>query len=530
PRDSAHREGCAGAFDLRNKDLVPGPQLQVRRPPRTPRSALKQPPPPSGAEGRGPGARGGGVCSPGLRRRRAVSDILLGGKRGESGPLLAAAPRAPRTRRARRGRGRRARPPRLEGARRALGGPEPSRSRTCFASSPTASPASRGALARARRLWLPIPGVALGGDPPQPGPPLPCTRPLTRSRPPARGPARRWRGRGLDASGPGPPRPRPSPGLAARSLRPPRAPPRPAAPTAPAARAPPPPAPTGRGFGFKRRGGPGGGAERRTLGAGAGTMSPGSGVKSEYMKRYQQPRWDEYGPCYRELLHYRLGRRLLEQAHAPWLWDDWGPAGASDDSASSASSGAGGPAPQCARVSPPPPAEPAAREGPEPRALGTSAEWSAEAGDADAEEAEDTAPPEALPATDVKEKNEQQIRTKETEKLPKGTEPQQQSALFARGSRKMVKSPQRSSTKIKEKHPFALYGWGEKQTNTGSQKTHNVCASAPVHEIHESALRAKNRRQVEKRRLVAHRQRAHSVDVEKNRKVKAASSENPWMT
>jgi len=86
---------------------------------------------------------------------------------------------------------------------------------------------------------------------------------------------------------------------------------------------------------------------------------------------------------------------------------------------------------------------------------------------------------------DTKESPEQQIRTKETDKLPSSTEPrQQQSALFARGSRKAVKSPQRSSSKIKEnKHPFALYGWGEKQTDTGSQKTHNVCASAPVHEV-----------------------------------------------
>ncbi|XP_073735178.1 centriole, cilia and spindle-associated protein isoform X2 [Callorhinus ursinus] len=137
-----------------------------------------------------------------------------------------------------------------------------------------------------------------------------------------------------------------------------------------------------------------------------------------------------------------------------------------------------------------------------------------------------------LPVKDTKEKPEQQIRTKETDKLPSSTEPrQQQSALFARGNRKAVKSPQRSSSKIKEnKHPFALYGWGEKQTDTGSQKTHNVCASAPVHEIHESALRAKNRRQVEKRKLMAQRQRAHSVEVEKNRRIKPSPSENPWMT
>ncbi|KAK2086097.1 hypothetical protein P7K49_035522, partial [Saguinus oedipus] len=136
-----------------------------------------------------------------------------------------------------------------------------------------------------------------------------------------------------------------------------------------------------------------------------------------------------------------------------------------------------------------------------------------------------------LPGKDVEEKPEQPPRTRETDKSPARTEPRQQpSALFARGNRKAVKSPQRPSSKIKEnKHPFALYGWGEKQTDTGSQKTHNVCASAPVHEIHESALRAKNRRQVEKRKLVAQRQRAHSVDVE-NRKMKASSSENPWMT
>ncbi|XP_046511205.1 centriole, cilia and spindle-associated protein [Equus quagga] len=261
-------------------------------------------------------------------------------------------------------------------------------------------------------------------------------------------------------------------------------------------------------------------------------MSPGSGVKSEYMKRYREPRWDEYGPCYRELLHYRLGRRLLEQAHAPWLWDDWGPAGASDDSASSASSGAGGPSPQCTPASPPLPAEPTAQEGPDPAARGAPEEQGAEAAEAaDAEAAEATALP-ALPVKDVKEKPEQQIGTKETDKVPDSIGPRQnQSALFARGNRKAVKSPQRSSSKIKEnKHPFALYGWGEKQTDTGSQKTHNVCASAPVHEIHESALRAKNRRQVEKRKLVAQRQRAHSVDVEKNRKIKASSSENPWMT
>nr|XP_010593238.1 centriole, cilia and spindle-associated protein isoform X2 [Loxodonta africana] len=299
-------------------------------------------------------------------------------------------------------------------------------------------------------------------------------------------------------------------------------------------------------------------------------MSPGSKVKSEYMKRYKDPRWDMYGPCYRELLHYRLSRRLLEQAHNPWFWDDWGPASSSDDSSSS--SGGGGspcPAPQGTPASSPPPSPP------RPAARGLEASEDADAGaaalsdpekrrgkdmdtslKATSEQQKDLGPQakvegwhptsspnsshaefkdtvhDELPMREVEEKPEEQIKTKETDKLPSGVEPRQQpSALFARGNRKTAKSPPRLSSKIREnKHPFALYGWGEKQTDTGSQKTHNVCASAPVHEIHESALRAKNRRQVEKRKLAAQRQRAHSVDVEKNRRMKPSSSDNPWVT
>ncbi|XP_021584760.2 centriole, cilia and spindle-associated protein [Ictidomys tridecemlineatus] len=230
-------------------------------------------------------------------------------------------------------------------------------------------------------------------------------------------------------------------------------------------------------------------------------MSPGSGVKSEYMKHYREPRWDEYAPCYRELLRYRLGRRRLEQAHAPWPWEAWGPDCASDDSASSSAS------------DPEEASEASAREEPE-RPVG---ERGAEAGDE-----QDAAQP-------VKE---QQTREEETDRLPAGVKPPQQpSALFARGSRKAVRSPQRSSTKIKgNKHPFALYGWGERETDTGSHKTHNVCASASVQEIHESALRARSRRQEEKRKLAAQRQRAHSVEGQRGRTARAPPAENPWVT
>lgn len=43
-------------------------------------------------------------------------------------------------------------------------------------------------------------------------------------------------------------------------------------------------------------------------------------IRSEYMKKYKDPKWESYAKCYEELLKYRLTRRLLEQTHNPWFW------------------------------------------------------------------------------------------------------------------------------------------------------------------------------------------------------------------
>uniref|UniRef100_A0A452IC62 Uncharacterized protein n=1 Tax=Gopherus agassizii TaxID=38772 RepID=A0A452IC62_9SAUR len=223
-------------------------------------------------------------------------------------------------------------------------------------------------------------------------------------------------------------------------------------------------------------------------------------VKSEYMKRFKEPKWESCGPCYRELLRYRLSRRLLEQAHRPWLWDGWEP----DSSGSSAGS-----------PSPPSPGG-SSRVG-EPGAAGK------------ASPAEPPRPAEKETEGDDQEKVAEQALVKETDKSTTRTGQQpSRSALSSRNDRRSAKSPQRTDAAKEHKHPFALYGWGEKRTDTGSQKTHNVCASASVHEIHESALRAKNRRQVEKRKLS--QKRVRSADVDRTWRVKPSLPDNPWMT
>uniref|UniRef100_A0A8C5UDK7 Centriole, cilia and spindle associated protein n=1 Tax=Malurus cyaneus samueli TaxID=2593467 RepID=A0A8C5UDK7_9PASS len=226
---------------------------------------------------------------------------------------------------------------------------------------------------------------------------------------------------------------------------------------------------------------------------------PARRVKTEYMKRFKEPKWESCGACYLELLHYRLSRRLLEQAHRPWLWDGW-------DSAPS-----GGAALPC-----PSPRGSAGMALPEPLTFSFSLEKEKEKEDQEKQEKEEQE--KAVEHTSVKEAD----KTSRTGRRPS------RSALSSRNDRKTAKSPQRTDAPKENKHPFALYGWGERQTDTGSQKTHNVCASASVNEIHESALRAKNRRQVEKRKLS--QRRVRSAEAENTWRTKPSPADNPWMT
>lgn len=43
-------------------------------------------------------------------------------------------------------------------------------------------------------------------------------------------------------------------------------------------------------------------------------------IRSEYMKKFKDPKWESYTKCYEEMLKYRLTRRLLEHTHNPWFW------------------------------------------------------------------------------------------------------------------------------------------------------------------------------------------------------------------
>ncbi|XP_075059411.1 centriole, cilia and spindle-associated protein [Mixophyes fleayi] len=249
-------------------------------------------------------------------------------------------------------------------------------------------------------------------------------------------------------------------------------------------------------------------------------------LRSEYMKRFKDPHWDAYKKCYEEMLKYRLTRRLLEHAHNPWLWEGW-------EGSSDSTSGHSTPPTKPSDLPSVPQKAPEAAQ--VPKTLTQSH---------DPDTTNVTSRPNGLnnqlagtegpvsgddPLT--KENNRPGEKNTEDEKSVCRSRPHHSHHdLSRKNAQKSSRSPQKMKLTKESRHPFALYACGERKKDTGSQKTHNVCAPTQENEIHESALRAKTRKQKEKRKQILQKQRARSADAESVLRRKPSSVDNPWMT
>lgn len=285
-------------------------------------------------------------------------------------------------------------------------------------------------------------------------------------------------------------------------------------------------------------------------------------IRSEYMKKFKDPKWETYTKCYEEMLKYRMTRRLLEHTHNPWFW-----------SGSDTDSDSGG-------ASPPPPSE-------NQNQTQSQAETSRNQPEAELEKCEGTRmdrqqegmqsrtivpiPRLSLPEQEEdaaghdnscqhdgaremrvpeEEREERKASSRGSKLLPaphqdlhqeresaaahlQRNKPSKTSKYTRRTSRIKPAPPQAPREDSKERrHPFVLYGSGEKDADMAGKKTHNVGPAASTKEIHESALRAKTRREVERQILTqrAERRRAKSADLDKTRTKLVQPEFNPWLT
>ncbi|XP_063740063.1 centriole, cilia and spindle-associated protein isoform X2 [Eleginops maclovinus] len=46
-------------------------------------------------------------------------------------------------------------------------------------------------------------------------------------------------------------------------------------------------------------------------------------VRTEYMKKFRDPKWETFSKCYEDSVKYRVTRRVMEGSHKSWFWDGW---------------------------------------------------------------------------------------------------------------------------------------------------------------------------------------------------------------
>ncbi|KAJ8359942.1 hypothetical protein SKAU_G00164670 [Synaphobranchus kaupii] len=241
-------------------------------------------------------------------------------------------------------------------------------------------------------------------------------------------------------------------------------------------------------------------------------------IRTEYMKKFKDPKWETFSKCYEDLLKYRLSRRMLEQSHNPILWG-----GCETDSESSGRS-----TPRNNKISPAtaeetPPCERHKQVDPNDASepIGPALEGEPQA---------DTSPP-----TDrLQQHGEIGAEVKHGEGSSAGDSVQNHRATHRSRKPKSLRAksqpPQTTVVDTGSRHPFAMYGWAEQQADMAGKKTHNVLPAVSTTEIHPSALRAKTRREVEKEMKNLQRRRVRSADQRKTHKTEPAPEYNPWIT
>lgn len=265
-------------------------------------------------------------------------------------------------------------------------------------------------------------------------------------------------------------------------------------------------------------------------------------IRTEYMKKFKDPKWDTYSKCYEDMLKYRLTRRLLEQAHNPWMWECW--ENSSDSSGKST--------PQNGKKVEPlkeeatketenkltelPETETTPKEMLESK-ISNGKERDELHQEDNASEISHATGKVTIIEGQAKDEDRKSAEMKKKERSPGTSQEQARSGSVSACTRSVHKStksksqqPDPPETHKENKHPFALYGWAEKTCETGHKKTHNVCPSASTKEIHASALRAKTRREIEKRMKTLERRRARSAELEQAQRAKPPPADNPWMT
>ncbi|XP_062866701.1 centriole, cilia and spindle-associated protein [Trichomycterus rosablanca] len=212
-------------------------------------------------------------------------------------------------------------------------------------------------------------------------------------------------------------------------------------------------------------------------------------IRTEYMKKFRDPKWETFTKCYQDSLRYRITRRLMEQTHRPLFEDGWD--GASDSSGKSS---------------------------PGPRLRAAAAGASSSESRYDSNAADVPADPGPLPVENgYRDAPENGPGVKRMHRAPR---PEPGFPRREPDTDDSTDAAPRNPGRARSQPPVSAEprDWTEGSLGVRERRRPNMRGSVSAGEIHRADVGVQTRRDSEKRGKALERRRARSADLEKSRR------------
>ncbi|XP_016395762.1 centriole, cilia and spindle-associated protein [Sinocyclocheilus rhinocerous] len=260
-------------------------------------------------------------------------------------------------------------------------------------------------------------------------------------------------------------------------------------------------------------------------------------IRTEYMKKFRDPKWETFSKCYEDSVKYRLTRRLMEQTHRPFFVDGW-------DSGSD-SSGGSSPKLQEGNVSN------AKHYTSSSESKNENAEvldsWKPQVNGevhTDTSATVESSRPLENGYKDVAPNGPSESNPKRRQRrraprsdpcYPNKELDSDESQLSVSRKPSRAKSQPPGNTKERtsnrdNRRSFIHYDWAERHIETRDRRTPNMRASMSAGEIHRADVGVQTRREAKKGGRSSERRRAQSADPEKSRRSALSVADERWMT
>ncbi|XP_051993895.1 centriole, cilia and spindle-associated protein [Xyrauchen texanus] len=261
-------------------------------------------------------------------------------------------------------------------------------------------------------------------------------------------------------------------------------------------------------------------------------------IRTEYMKKFRDPKWETLSKCYEDCVKYRLTRRLMEQTHRPLFEDGW-------DSGSDSS---GRSSPKMYKVNHSNAKQYTSSSESKNKTAEVRNSWKPQVNGevhTDTSAALESSTPIENGCKGAKTTNgpsESVTTRRPRHRVPRSElcypkreldSDESHLSVLRKPSRAKSQPPGNTKDRISNRdnrRSFIQYDWADRHIETRDRRTPNIRTSMSAGEIHRADVGVQTRRESEKRGRGLDQRRARSADLEKCRRSELCVVDERWMT